>query len=125
MHDYLGRNSLDFEDFFKNAVHNWQQRKILEHLLFHRITSEVNASTRNIVSKIQEKLDGDRNGTEEVTTSNFNPKSYFESLKTWAELHVILEPLSDDMEKKIYNNVKHWNSREQYRTEKPTMDKQG
>lgn len=121
MDEYLGKDSRDLKRLFKDSdIYVWQQRKILELLLFHRIMSEVNVSTRNIVRKIQEKLSGDTaDGTKEVTTSNFNPNGYFESLKTWAELHVILEFLDEDLES-ISNNVKSWNSREQdRRTEKP------
>jgi CorA-like Mg2+ transporter protein len=117
---YLDKDSKDPNHLFKDAgPYVWQQRKVLEHLLFHLIMSEVNVSTRRIIRKIQEKLNGDTNGTEEMSTSNFNTNVYFESLKTWEELHVILESLNEDLES-ICSNVKNWNSREQDRgTEKP------
>lgn len=110
MNEYLNKDSQDLKRLFNDGgAHVWQQRKILEQLLFHLIISEVNVSTRNI-RKIHAKLDGETNGTEEVTTSDSMQRAYFRSQKTWAELHEILEFLNEDRER-VCSNVKNWNSR--------------
>ncbi|OJJ42018.1 hypothetical protein ASPZODRAFT_35913, partial [Penicilliopsis zonata CBS 506.65] len=97
----------------------WQQRKVLEQLVFHLILSKINTDTNLVIAKIRLRLNSmaftDRG--ENIFSGDLKP--YFECVKTWAELHAILEVLIDSLES-ISNNVREWGTREQdRRTEKP------
>ncbi|KAH8431613.1 uncharacterized protein LDX57_009270 [Aspergillus melleus] len=123
MNNYLSSNGEELKRLFQDSsAYVWQQRKVLETLLFHLILSEINKSVQKIIKAIQEELSSDQHGKERVKTpkpSQFDSEVYFNDLKAWAALHEILEFLGDNLEN-ISNNVKGWNSREEdRRTEKP------
>ncbi|PYI01675.1 hypothetical protein BO78DRAFT_433482 [Aspergillus sclerotiicarbonarius CBS 121057] len=121
MNAYLDKPYL--EKLFKDgSEHVWQQRKVLELLLFYRIIEESNQNTRIIIREVQYQLNKNsprRRKDAESSPANYDSKEYFNSLSTWASLHKILEYLEVDLERTL-GNVNSWNSREQdRRTEQP------
>ncbi|KAJ5937603.1 hypothetical protein N7454_003945 [Penicillium verhagenii] len=122
---FFSRDNKRLEGLFSaGRDHVWQQRKILELLLFNRILAQINVSTRGITDMIREEL-----ATKNAVQSHGEEKKgllgpydtavYFKTLKKWASLHEMLEVLDDELGR-IWENVNAWQMREQdRRTEQP------
>ncbi|CAI7654599.1 unnamed protein product [Penicillium bialowiezense] len=107
---YLGTESQSLPRvLMKYDPSAWQQRNVLEPIFLHRILSEVNRSTKDILKEIEDCIDQNKKQLGQ------NPIDvYFDSHLKWSELHKILDILKahlDDMSK----NLKDWSSREQDR----------
>ncbi|KAJ5751749.1 hypothetical protein N7520_008666 [Penicillium odoratum] len=123
--DFFGQDNKRLEGLFSGGrQHVWQQRKILELLLFYRILTHVNKSTRSITDIIREKLavkTGAENRAEgkKGSLDPYDTAVYFESLKKWASLHEVLEILDEQLDR-VWENTNAWETREQdRRTEQP------
>ncbi|KAJ5628891.1 hypothetical protein N7490_011119 [Penicillium lividum] len=123
--DFFIQDNKRLEGLFSGGrQHVWQQRKILELLLFYRILTHVNKSTRSITDIIREKLAvktvaENRADGKKGSLGLYDTAVYFESLKKWASLHEVLEILDEELDR-VWENTNAWETREQdRRTEQP------
>lgn len=126
---FFSSKNLNLKDLFSGGrKHVWQQRKVLEPILFYHIITQVNKSTRGIIQGVKERIQKHKGtqqtpnetiGKEQNPFAHFDPSRYFKSLKEWAYLHEVLEILSGEL-LILSENVKNWETREENRgTEQP------
>ncbi|KAJ5366304.1 hypothetical protein N7541_000245 [Penicillium brevicompactum] len=106
----------------------WQQRKVLELILFDHIITQLNASTEEIIEEIEKRIRKYKDtqekpreiiGKEPNPFTYFDPSRYFNTLREWALLHDALESLSVELSN-LSEHVNLWEKREDSRgTEKP------
>ena len=106
----------------------WQQRKVLELILFYHIITQLNESTGKIIQQIKGRIQKYKDtqerpreiiGKEQNPFSYFDTSRYFKSIREWAHLHDILEVLSAEL-LGLSDAVKIWENRDERRgTEKP------
>jgi hypothetical protein len=90
----------------------WQQRKVLELILFNRIINEVNRSMGPIVELIQEQLTADQFGR--LSLAHLKVDQYLNMSSRWENYIQILDVMGSDFTS-MMDNITAWENRERDR----------